>query len=173
MLAALKFSNVTKPNGGPNGGDATARVRAKIVGAINEQKASVVAAQKRETFVVTRRVKGGTAERKFRPWYFKAIGMWFTTINYGSSPLQLPGGHSIEAGPTFDDLLKTYDAVIAAVEAGELDEILLKASGKRGKKKGQAAQTAPAAAPHGAQSAPAAPPKGAAVSGSARARNRG
>ena len=102
--------------------------------AIAEQKASVEAAIKREPFTATRRVGGETRERRFRPWYFKAAGLWFTTVNYGTSPLPLPGGHSIEAGPRLDDLLAAYEHVAAAVEAGELDQLILAAAAKRGRK---------------------------------------
>ena len=160
MLAQLKFSKVTRTATG----SAAERARAKIVAAIAEQKASVEAAIKREPFTATRRVGGETRERRFRPWYFKAAGQWFTTVNYGTSPLPLPGGHSIEAGPRLDDLLAAYDHVVAAVEAGELDQLLLAAAAKRGRKnKGQAAPETP-------EQAHAKPAHGAATSGSGRGR---
>ena len=144
MLAQLKFSKMKRAATG----SATDRARAKIVAAIAEQKASVEAAIKREPFTATRRVGGETRERRFRPWYFKAAGLWFTTVNYGTSPLPLPGGHSIEAGPRLDDLLAAYEHVAAAVEAGELDQLILAAAAKRGRKnKGQAALETPAQAP--------------------------
>ena len=143
MLAQLKFSKMKRPATG----SAADRARAKIAAAIAEQRASVEAAIKREPFTATRRVGGETRERRFRPWYFKAAGLWFTTVNYGTSPLPLPGSHSIEAGPRLDDLLGTYDHVVAAVEAGELDQLILAAAAKRGRKnKGQAAPETPAEA---------------------------
>lgn len=160
MLARLKFSNMKRAATG----SAAERGRAKIVAAIAEQRASVEAAIKREPFTATRRVGGETRERRFRPWYFKAAGLWFTTVNYGTSPLPLPGGHSIEAGPRLDDLLAAYDHVVAAVEAGELDQVILEAAARRGRKsKGGTDPEAPA-------QAPAKPARGTGMSGSVRGR---
>ena len=79
-------------------------------------------------------------------------------------PAALPGGHSIEAGPRLDDLLAAYDHVVAAVEAGELDQIILEAAAKRGRKsKGGTDPEAPA-------QAPAKPARGTGVSGGSRGR---
>ena len=161
MLAQLKFSDVKRTT---SGGNATDRARAKIVAAIAEQRASVEAAIKREPFTATRRVGGEMRERRFRPWYFKAAGLWFTTVNYGTSPLPLPGGNSIEAGPRLDGLLAAYDHVVAAVEAGELDQVILEAAARRGRKsKGAADPEVPA-------QAPAKPARGTGVSGGVRGR---
>jgi hypothetical protein len=52
-----------------------------------EQKASVQAAIEKKPFAATRKVGGEMRELRFRPWYFKFIGLWLTSINYGTSPL--------------------------------------------------------------------------------------
>ena len=89
------------------------------------------------------------------------------TVNYGTSLLPLPGGHSIEAGPRLDDLLGAYDHVVAAVEAGELDQLILAAAAKRGRKnQGSTDPEAPA-------QAPAKPVRGTGMSGSVKEGRRG
>jgi hypothetical protein len=131
MLALLKMSDVVR---GTTGSDEATRVRAKLVAAIEEQMASVQAAVEKQPFRATRKVGGEVRERRFRPWWFRGAGFYYTTINYGSSPMQLPGGKSIEAGPKLEDLLETYRHAIAAVNAGELDSVALAAAAMRGRK---------------------------------------
>ena len=56
-----------------------------------------------------------------RRWYVDPIGNCYLTINYGSRRLELDKGKSAIAVGDKDNLVPTIDAVIAAVEAGELD----------------------------------------------------
>ena len=132
MLSKLKMVDVVRS--AANGDEPAARVRAKLVAAVQEQKASVNAAIKKEPFKATRKVGGEERERRFRPWWFRGAGFYYTTVNYGTSPLQLPGGKSIEAGPKLEDLITVYQLIENSVLAGELDSVLLAAAAKRGRK---------------------------------------
>ncbi|MDO9711032.1 hypothetical protein [Paracraurococcus lichenis] len=131
MLSKLKIVDVARSTAAS---DAAMRVRAKLVAALQEQKASVQAAIDGTRFTATRKVGGETRERRFRPWWFKNGNVYLTSVQYGTSPLPLPGGRSVEAGSTKEDLLTTYDLLVEAVQQGELDEVLLTAAARRGRK---------------------------------------
>ena len=60
-------------------------------------------------------------KRVKRWWYVDPMGNCYLTINYGSRRLELDKGKSTIAVGGKDNLVATIDAVIAAVEAGELD----------------------------------------------------
>ena len=72
-------------------------------------------------------------KRVKRWWYVDPIGNCFLTINYGSKRLELDKGKSAIAVGGKDNLVATIDAVIAAVEAGELDAAI-SATQKTGQK---------------------------------------
>lgn len=173
MLANLKVVNVVRS--GNAGTDITARVRAKMLSAIDEQISSVQHAIEKKPFNTTRKVGGEERARRFRPWWFRGAGFFYTSLRYGAAQLELPGGgKAIEAGPRIEDLLKTYEHAKAAINAGELDDIILAAAAKRGRARGdKPVQQAPVQAPTSPASAPSKPAQGAGISGSARARNRG
>ncbi len=68
-----------------------------------------------------------------RWWYVDVLGQCFLTVNYGSKKLELEKGKQAIAVGSKDNLVKTIDAVIAAVEAGELDAAI-SATQKTGQK---------------------------------------
>ena len=68
-----------------------------------------------------------------RWWYVDPVGQCYLTINYGSKKLELEKGKSAIAVGSKDNLVATLDAVIAAVEAGELDAAI-SATQKTGQK---------------------------------------
>ena len=72
-------------------------------------------------------------KRVKRWWYVDPIGNCYLTINYGSKRLELDKGKSAIAVGGKDNLVATIDAVIAAVEAGELDAAI-SATQKTGQK---------------------------------------
>ena len=53
-----------------------------------------------------------------RWWYVDVLGQCFLTVNYGSKKLELEKGKQAIAVGSKDNLVKTIDALIAAVEAG-------------------------------------------------------
>ncbi len=72
-------------------------------------------------------------KRVKRWWYVDLMGNCFLTINYGSKRLELDKGKSAIAVGAKDNLVPTINAVIAAVEAGELDAAIA-ATQKMGQK---------------------------------------
>ena len=72
-------------------------------------------------------------KRVKRWWYQDALGNCYLTINYGSRRLELDKGKSAIAVGGKDNLVAIIDAVIAAVEAGELDAAIA-ATQKTGQK---------------------------------------
>ena len=63
--------------------------------------------------------------KQVRQWYYQIDGKLYFEVRYGNKPLELAKGKAaIGVGDT-DKLLGVIDTVIEAVEAGELDEMLL------------------------------------------------
>jgi hypothetical protein len=71
-------------------------------------------------------------EQRVRPWWrTDAAGHLFMTIKFGSRPVDFEKGKSAIAVPSKDKLPAVIDMLIAAVRAGELDDILAQASKQR------------------------------------------
>lgn len=67
--------------------------------------------------------------KRFRKWYWSDLkGTYFFSIRYGVKILELKTGkNAVEAGKK-EQLIPTIDALIEAVESGELDKQLEKAA---------------------------------------------
>ncbi|MCO6414829.1 hypothetical protein JYK14_01365 [Siccirubricoccus sp. KC 17139] len=144
LLASLKMVSL-KPSVAAN--DPASRVRAKLLNAIAEQVEWCNSQIEGKPFKATRKVQGVEQDRKFRPWAFKHSGTWYVSLKYGSSPIQINGGTAIESGAALSDVLNVLDVVKQSVEAGELDEALLKLAAQRGKSRKGVAASTPADAP--------------------------
>ncbi|WP_448189342.1 hypothetical protein [Azospirillum sp. sgz301742] len=72
----------------------------------------------------TKRVEVERDKRLRRHWFAKG-GNHFVEVRYGNRPLPLVSGqHVIACGDVLPNVRKTFEALIRAVEAGELDEQL-------------------------------------------------
>ena len=134
VLKTLNFVVATKRSNDPS-----VLRRAKLLAQLRQQRSL---AENPMFIVVTQRWrKGEDGEKRLverqkrvkRWWYVDPIGNCYLTINYGSRRLELDKGKSSIAVGSKDNLVATIDAVIAAVEAGELDAAI-SATQKTGQK---------------------------------------
>ena len=130
VLKTLNFVVATKRSNDPS-----VLRRAKLLAQLRQQRSL---AENPMFIAVTQRWRKGEdgdkrlverQKRVKRWWYVDPIGNCYLTINYGSKRLELDKGKSAIAVGGKDNLVATIDAVIAAVEAGELDAALEAASG--------------------------------------------
>jgi hypothetical protein len=64
-------------------------------------------------------------QRRLRPWWrVDANGATFLTVKYGFKAIEFEKGKAAIAVPTKDKLVGVIDTLIAAVRAGELDDVL-------------------------------------------------
>jgi len=122
VLKTLNFVVATKRSNDPS-----VLRRAKLLAQLRQQRSL---AENPMFIAVTQRWRKGEdgdkrlverQKRVKRWWYVDPIGNCYLTINYGSKRLELDKGKSAIAVGGKDNLVATIDAVIAAVEAGELD----------------------------------------------------
>lgn len=125
--------------------DPIARKREKLIINLERQIKAVEAEDKGEisTFLAVRTViHPETKERtrrdvsvKTRPWYFRDLnGAFYIVMKYGNKRLELAKGkQSIIVGER-KKLIPTFEKLIEAVKAGELDE-LIKGAAKFGASK--------------------------------------
>ena len=118
------------------------RVRAKLVERLNEQLELAKADIAGKPFVKMHQVyvrDVATGQRiarqepkRLRRWYWHDInGVWYLELRYGNKVMEIAKGKTaIEVGER-DKLPETIEAVIAAVDAGELDATLLAAKQDR------------------------------------------
>jgi hypothetical protein len=132
-LKSLSFTAVPKGAGNP-----TAPRRAKLVARLEEQRA--LALDPSYAPATKRWVKGadGTKQlveqsRRIRPWWRAgADGSLVLTVRYGFKTIEFEKGKAGVAVPSKDKLVGVIDTMIAAVRAGELDEVLAQQSKARG-----------------------------------------
>ena len=134
VLKTLNFVAVTKRSNDP-----VIMRRAKLIMQLQQQRALA----ENPTHIAFRqkweRAENGVKQlverqkRIKRWWYVDPVGQCYLTINYGSKKLELEKGKSAIAVGSKDNLVATLDAVIAAVEAGELDAAI-SATQKTGQK---------------------------------------
>ena len=134
VLKTLNFVAVTKRSNDP-----VIMRRAKLIMQLQQQRALA----ENPTHIAFRqkweRAENGVKQlverqkRIKRWWYVDAVGQCYLTINYGSKKLELEKGKSAIVVGSKDNLVATLDAVIAAVEAGELDAAI-SATQKTGQK---------------------------------------
>ena len=118
------------------------RVRAKLAERLHEQLELAKADIAGEPFVKMHQVYVRDAEtgqrvarqepKRLRRWYWHDInGIWYLELRYGNKVVEIAKGKSaIEVGERAK-LPETIEAVIAAVDAGELDATLLAAKQDR------------------------------------------
>ncbi|MCB4825355.1 hypothetical protein [Roseicella aerolata] len=124
--------------------DAKGRARAKVIAHLEQQKALLAAHVEGKAFEATRpvyrtndageRVRIMQSVHVRRDWFLDGAGTVHFMVRYGAKPLPLDktGSTSVEAG-TLDGLPGVIDALIAAVQAGELDAQLATAAQERSK----------------------------------------
>ena len=133
-LATLKLVTAKKPTNQPP----VVQRRNKLSSKVYEQIQLARAQSKGETYAPTKQktVTNGDGQRvavtvpkRVKPWWFVAEnGKCCVSVRYGAKLLELAKGKSaVEvAGP--QELIKTLEAIKAAVEAGELDAMIDTAS---------------------------------------------
>ena len=122
VLKTLNFVVATKRNNDP-----VVLPRAKLLTQLQQQRS--LASDPMFVMTTQRWCKGDDGEKRLverqkrvkRWWYVDVMGQCFLSINYGSKRLELDKGKTAIAVGGKDNLVPTIDALIAAVEAGELD----------------------------------------------------
>jgi hypothetical protein len=141
LLSSLKLS--TRPE--KTSENPTLKKREKLLTKLNQQLAMAQSHVAGETYTVFREKWQKNAEtgvqekiqipKKVSPWYYLRNNQYFFEVRYGNKPLELSkGNHAIEVGEK-DNLVSTIETVIAAVVAGEVDDLLNKVISHLSKKK--------------------------------------
>ena len=134
VLKTLNFVAVTKRSNDP-----VIMRRAKLIMQLQQQRSLADNPTHIAFRQIWERAENGVKQlverqkRIKRWWYIDPVGQCYLTINYGSKKLELEKGKSAIAVGSKDNLVATLDAVIAAVEAGELDTAIA-ATQKTGQK---------------------------------------
>lgn len=144
FLRGLKFSNARPARTTSAANDPVSHARERLVASIQEHKKLVEADidGKELNLTITKRNKDGetvTVPKRVLRWYFEGQdGNWHTVIRYGTRALEFEGGDAIQVGPQLADIIKIYDRIIKAVEAGKLDQhiAIAKERAPRGSKQG-------------------------------------
>jgi len=143
-MSVLKTLKLGKAAPTPTPADAKGRARAKVLAHLEQQRDLLAAQLEGNAFEATRPVyrtnDAGERVRVMQPvhvrrdWFEDATGVVHFMVRYGSKPLPLDkaGSTSVEAG-TLDRLAGVIDALLAAVNAGELDAQLATAAQERSK----------------------------------------
>ena len=127
-MTHLKSLNFTALASG--GGDPILSRRAKLIARLEDQ----IAIAKDPNYAPTdqRRVKGEDGSktlvavpRNVRPWWRTDVaGATVFTVRYGFKPIEFEKGKAGITVPSKEKLISVIQTMIAAVRAGELDELL-------------------------------------------------
>ena len=121
-----------------------ARLRHKLLGALEEQIAAANADKNNEPFVkrasrfVTDQETGERVKRdipvQFRRWWWTdaSNGKTYIQLRYGNKPLDLAKGKATIELKSVDELVPTFEKIHKAVADGELDAVLMAAKKERG-----------------------------------------
>jgi hypothetical protein len=81
-----------------------------------------------------------TVQKRVRPWWLEdGTGKIVLTVRYGSKPIEFEKGKAAIMLPNKGALVSTLDMVMAAVRAGELDDILAQQAKARAMPRGKRA----------------------------------
>lgn len=139
VLKSLKLGKAA-PTAGP--ADAKGRARAKVLAHLEQQKALLAAHIEGRSLEVTRPVyrtnDAGERVRVMQPvhvrrdWFQDGAGTTHLMVRYGAKPLPLDkaGSTTVEVGK-LDALPAVIDALLAAVNAGELDSFIVTVAQER------------------------------------------
>ena len=120
-----------------------ARLRHKLLGALEEQIAAANADKNNEPFVkrasrfVTDKETGERVKRdipvQFRRWWWTdaSNGKTYIQLRYGNKPLDLAKDKATIELKSVDELVPTFEQIYKAVADGELDKVLMAAKEER------------------------------------------
>ncbi len=143
ILSKLNLSDMTRSKmiASPE-----ARLRHKLLGALEEQMAAANADKNNEPFIkrasrfVTDQETGERVKRdipvQFRRWWWTdaSNGKTFIQLRYGNKPLDLTKGKATIELKSVDELVPTFEQIYKAVANGELDAVLMAAKKDRAKR---------------------------------------
>jgi hypothetical protein len=138
-LKTLSFAPLPK-----TANDSVSLRRAKLISRLEEQQKLIHEPNLVRTIQRTVKENGEkrivTKELRVRPWWrIDGAGHVFMTIKHGGKPLEFEKGKSGIAVASKEKLPAVIETLIAAVRAGELDDILAQASKTRPFQKKKAA----------------------------------
>lgn len=89
-------------------------------------KDKLIKGLKRQITMITEPQKLDRIGKPFRQWWFRhSDGLIYTHIRFGTRPMRFATGKSFKVGRE-EDLVPFYQEAIAAIEAGEFDDIIEK-----------------------------------------------
>lgn len=131
VLKTMTFAPLPKASNDP-----AQKRREKTISRLEEQVLLLTnPSQKRS--VQRRKVVDGeqvtvTKEVAIRPWWrTDGAGKTFVTVYFGGKPVEFEKGKAAIAVPSADKVPAVFESLIAAVRAGEMDDILKQASQQR------------------------------------------
>ena len=138
----MSLKNLTLTTAAPApAADATHRGREKLISYLGDQKSLAAAEAEGGTFAPTRMVRrkndAGEMVRADVPrhvrrgWFRGADGCFYFQLRYGSKPLALGKDVNAVAVGELTKLPEIVDALVGAVNAGELDEQIAAAAADR------------------------------------------
>ncbi len=144
ILSALNFSSATKPTKQVVDQRSPRDVAREFM---DTQIAAAKADLAGTKYLVprTRFVKGAdgrsskvTKEVEPRRAYWQSGAEWLLSIKYGNVPVELSSGSpSIQCGSTLNDVIKTFELLKRALDAGECDAAINAAAEKAKRSKGE------------------------------------
>jgi hypothetical protein len=130
-LKSLAFASMPKTSGDP-----TVAKRERLVERLQEQLALFKNPQHirqvQRRVVVDGEKRLVTQDQRIWPWWSTdAAGQTFMSVKHGGKPVEFEKGKAAIAVPSKDKLPAVIETLVAAVRAGELDEIIRQASKQR------------------------------------------
>ena len=135
-LSKLNFRSVSKATSR----DPVIARRDKLVVALVEQKLVCEAVMRGEDHVKERskwmtnseghRVLVKT-QRRVKPWFFERDGGWYIQCRYGARVIAADGKNNAVFVRSLKDIAPVIDVFIAAAKAGELDQVIAAAAGRK------------------------------------------
>jgi hypothetical protein len=135
-LAKLTFKTITRSNTA----DPVIARRDKLVAALREQKMVLDAAVRGEDYLIEKNKRQTNdagesvlvkTQRAVRAWFFEQDGGWYVQCCYGARVIAADGTNNAVFVKTLKDVGPVLDAFIAAAAAGELDQAITKAAGRK------------------------------------------
>ena len=143
ILAGIQFVNKVRSEEKPQQNPID-RARAKMVEALKEQMEAAQCMLEKRPYEKRRPRKitneNGETETKemrvrFKPWYWMDLdGSAYIQLKYGSQTLAKDGMALVARAGRLEDIPTTLNKIVAAVEKGEFDAVLLAAAQKAGQR---------------------------------------
>lgn len=128
MKALSKFALKTYSK--PADADPVHKRRVKLLSAIDQQSAALIAALKGDVLLKPAR-KEGQSPKPVRPWFVTHEDGVYVECRYGARPLLIDGKNNAVFVSKIEDVAAVLTAFATAVKAGELDKAVAAVSERK------------------------------------------